>query len=103
MSSSFPDTDAIYKALAHPVRRDILRWLKSPETYFPGQTSFSQHGIAAGVIEARSSLSQSTVSLHLSKLEEAGLLVSTRLGRNICYKRCEPAISTFVDRIVRSI
>ncbi|MGE8589127.1 MAG: transcriptional regulator, partial [Alcaligenes sp.] len=28
------DTDAIIKALANPVRRDILAWLKTPHAYF---------------------------------------------------------------------
>jgi DNA-binding transcriptional ArsR family regulator len=31
------ELDDIIKALAHPVRRDILRWLKEPERYFPEQ------------------------------------------------------------------
>jgi len=33
------DLDEIIKALAHPVRRDILVWLKDPLTCFPDQTS----------------------------------------------------------------
>ncbi|MBV8634924.1 MAG: helix-turn-helix transcriptional regulator, partial [Burkholderiaceae bacterium] len=28
------DIDAIHKALANPVRRQILAWLKEPDQYF---------------------------------------------------------------------
>lgn len=39
MSHSAPlDIDAIHKALANPVRREILAWLKEPEKYFSTQT-----------------------------------------------------------------
>ncbi|MFU1922409.1 ArsR family transcriptional repressor PyeR, partial [Klebsiella pneumoniae] len=31
------DIDEIIKALSHPVRRDMLRWLKEPEKYFVEQ------------------------------------------------------------------
>ncbi len=29
------DTEAIFKALANPVRRQILQWLRAPEQYLP--------------------------------------------------------------------
>ena len=35
------DIDAIHKALANPVRRQILAWLKEPEQYFSDQ----EHGL----------------------------------------------------------
>jgi len=31
------DLDEIIKALAHPVRREILHWLKDPTVEFPDQ------------------------------------------------------------------
>ena len=36
MSDSI-DLDEIIKALAHPVRREILQWLKEPEKHFADQ------------------------------------------------------------------
>ena len=32
------DLDEIIKALAHPVRREILHWLKDPTVEFPDQS-----------------------------------------------------------------
>ena len=56
------DLDEIIKALAHPVRRDILIWLKDPKAQFPEQIHNHEYGICAGQIDQRCGLSQSTVS-----------------------------------------
>lgn len=40
------DIDEIIKALSHPVRRDMLRWLKEPEKYFVEQTTRSRSASA---------------------------------------------------------
>src|SRR6516225_5263691 len=34
-TSNEMDIDAIHKALANPLRREILEWLKEPERHFP--------------------------------------------------------------------
>jgi ArsR family transcriptional regulator len=31
------DLDVLIKALAHPIRRQILSWLKQPAVHFPDQ------------------------------------------------------------------
>ena len=56
------DIDAIHKALANPVRRQILQWLKEPEQYFQEQDHPLHLGVCAGLIDRRLNLSQSTVS-----------------------------------------
>ena len=88
------DRDAILKAVAHPVRRDILSWLKEPEKHFAGQAHPIEMGVCASQFE-RCGLSQSTVSTHLSTLVTAGLLKQRRVGQFMFYTRDEDAIAAF--------
>ncbi|BBP75316.1 transcriptional regulator [Pseudomonas gingeri NCPPB 3146 = LMG 5327] len=90
------DLDEIIKALAHPVRRDILNWLKDPETQFPDQQHHHEYGICAGQIDQRCGLSQSTVSAHLATLQRAGLISSQKAGQWHFFKRNEETIQEFL-------
>lgn len=92
------DHDTILKALAHPARRDMLNWLKEPETHFAGQEHPLDMGVCAGQFE-RCGLSQSTVSAHLATLAGAGLVTTRRVGQWIFYKRNEEAIAAFVKAL----
>jgi len=93
------DANLIHKALANPLRRDILTWLKAPAEAFPqGHVDFG-HGVPVGAIQTRSGLSQSTVSAHVAVLVEAGLLVSTRVGQWIFLARNEDVIRRFAEQI----
>jgi DNA-binding transcriptional ArsR family regulator len=91
--------DAIHKALANPVRRDILNWLKDPHVHFAHQQHALDLGVCAGLIDARTGLSQSTVSAHLATLQRAGLVSSQRIGQWIYYKRNEDTIKAFLDHM----
>ncbi|MDB5919057.1 MAG: transcriptional regulator [Massilia sp.] len=91
--------DAIHKALANPVRRQILCWLKDPDAYFAHQEHPLEIGVCAGLIDALTGLSQSTVSAHLGVLQRAGLVTSRRLGQWIFYKRNEEAIQAFLTHM----
>ena len=91
--------DAIHKALANPVRREILQWLKEPEVHFAHQEHALDFGVCAGLIDARTGLSQSTVSAHLATLQRAGLVTSRRVGQWIFYKRDEETIKAFLDHM----
>ena len=91
------DIDAIHKALANPVRRQILAWLKAPEAYFAQQEHPLDFGVCAGLIEHRTGLSQSTVSAHLAILQRADLVTSRKVGQWIFFKRNEKTITTFLD------
>ena len=93
------DIDAIHKALANPVRREILAWLKEPEAYFPEQEFPLVNGVCAGQIDARCDMSQSTVSAHLATLHKAGLVTSKRVGQWIFFKRDEAVIQAFLDQL----
>jgi DNA-binding transcriptional ArsR family regulator len=52
------DLDEIIKALAHPMRRDILDWLKDPQQHFADQHHSLENGVCAGQIDQRCGLSQ---------------------------------------------
>ncbi|SEI41983.1 transcriptional regulator, ArsR family [Azotobacter beijerinckii] len=93
------DFDEIYKALAHPVRRQILRWLKEPERYFPAQEHSLELGVCAGQIDQRTGLSQSTVSAHLATLQRAGLVSVRKVGQWCFFKRNEAAIQAFLEQM----
>jgi DNA-binding transcriptional ArsR family regulator len=91
------DIDAIHKALANPVRREILAWLREPQVYFAEQEFPLDHGVCAGKIDARCGLSQSTVSAHLAALQRAGLVTSKRVGQWVFFKRNEAVIQAFLE------
>jgi DNA-binding transcriptional ArsR family regulator len=101
LDSDKPDMniDAIHKALANPVRRQILTWLKDPEVNFADQEHGFDIGVCAGKIDARCGLSQSTGSAHLATLQRAGLVVQRRVGQWIFYKRDEDTIKAFLDHM----
>ena len=91
------DLDEIIKALAHPVRRQILVWLKDPHACFPGQEHSLENGVCAGQIDQRAGLSQSTVSAHLATLQRAGLISSKKYGQWHFFKRNEDVIQAFLQ------
>jgi DNA-binding transcriptional ArsR family regulator len=90
------NADLIHKALANPLRREMLAWLKTPDVAFA-------HGVPLNAIQARSGLSQSTVSAHVSSMIEAGLVVSTRVGQFVLLSRNEDVIDAFVRHIARGL
>lgn len=61
--------DAVFRALADPTRRSLLDEL------------FRQDGQSLGGLEARFSMSRFGVMKHLKLLEEAGLVITRRRGR----------------------
>ncbi len=93
------DIDAIHKALANPVRRQMLGWLKSPEDYFSQQEHPLDFGVCAGLINQQAGLSQSTVSAHLATLQHAELVTCKRIGQWIFYKRNEEVIDAFLHHM----
>lgn len=88
------DHDIILKALAHPVRRDVLAWLKEPEKHFSAQEHPLEMGVCASQFE-RCGLAQSSVSAHLATLASAGLVTTRRVGQWVFYKRNEETIAAF--------
>jgi DNA-binding transcriptional ArsR family regulator len=93
------DPNLIHKALANPLRREILAWLKAPLEAFPQGYVDLDLGVPVHAIQARSGLAQSTVSAHVAMLVEAGLLVATRVGQWVFLARNEAAIRGFAEQI----
>ncbi|HAT29988.1 MAG TPA: transcriptional regulator [Janthinobacterium sp.] len=93
------EIDAIHKALANPVRRQILHCLKDPEAHFSGQEYPLSNGVCAGLIHQHTGLSQSTASAHLAALQSAGLLTCKKVGQWSFFKRNEETIAAFLAHI----
>ncbi|MBK5049018.1 ArsR family transcriptional regulator [Paraburkholderia sediminicola] len=93
------DENLIHKALANPFRREILRWLKTPNQSFVRGHVDLGCGVPSNAIHARSGLSQSTVSAHVAVLVEAELLMSTRVGQWMFLARNEEVIRAFATQI----
>ncbi|KAA8731299.1 helix-turn-helix transcriptional regulator [Acinetobacter qingfengensis] len=92
------DTDAIFKALANPMRRQILQWLKSPEQFLSAdECGGFEKGVCAGQIEKLGQLSQSTMSNHLSVLQQAGLVTVQKHGQWSYFSRNEALIQQYLD------
>jgi len=75
------------KALAHPARLAILRFLAAQDTCICGE-----------IVEALP-LAQATVSRHLKVLLEAGLIQVTRKGTRSCYCVAPDAVGELNHRL----
>lgn len=79
--------NAVFEALAHPVRRKILRLLR-------------QRPMSAGEIAANFELTKPTLSSHFNKLKQAGLVAVERQGTSLIYsldaRLLEEAVSSLL-------
>jgi DNA-binding transcriptional ArsR family regulator len=93
------------KALANPVRLQILNWLREPRRYFSDQQvgDLDVDGVCVSVIQRRADLSQSTVSQYLTDLQRAGLVQSKRVGQWTYYRRDEEGIRRFLEELERAV
>ncbi|MEV4561185.1 metalloregulator ArsR/SmtB family transcription factor [Kitasatospora sp. NPDC049285] len=90
------------KALANPVRLQVLQWLREPERHFPVEPAVTDPrtvGVCVSHIQARTGLAQSTVSAYMAVLERAGLVRSTRVGKWTHYRRDEQRIAALVGQL----
>jgi DNA-binding transcriptional ArsR family regulator len=89
------------KALASPVRLEVLRLLKDPLTNFPPQVDgdLQQDGVCADFIREALGIAAATASRHLTLLVETGLLVATRKRGWTFYRRDEHAIRRFAMQL----
>ncbi len=91
------DIDLIFKALANPTRRQILEWLKKPEQFLSSdECGDFRRGVCAGHIERLGNVSQSTMSNHLSVLQQAGLIQVEKYGQWSYFSRNEALIQQFI-------
>lgn len=89
------------KALASPVRLEVLRLLKNPVANFPAQVDgdLLKDGVCADFIREAVGIAAATVSRHLTILAEAGLLIATRKKGWTFYRRDEQAIRHFAQQL----
>jgi len=82
------------KALASPVRLEVLRLLKNPVENFPPQVDghLLKDGVCADFLREELGIAAATASRHLTLLAEAGLLIATRKKGWTFYRRDERAI-----------
>lgn len=80
-------TNAVFRALADPTRREILRLLRG------GSKS-------SGDIAGHFSTSWATVSRHLSILREAGLIRADRDGQHINYEINTTVFQDVIDHLL---
>jgi len=98
------DMNEALKALDNPARLTILGWLKDPRKNFPTQEVDPEEvGVCVSIIQERSGLSQSTISLYLASLQRAQLVTSQRIGPWTYYKRHEKNIAAFLKKLQASI
>jgi DNA-binding transcriptional ArsR family regulator len=87
------------RALANPVRLQLLSWLREPERHFSLEGAIAdpaEIGVCVSHIQAKVGLAQSTVSAYMAELERAGLVRSTRVGKWTHYKRDEQRVAQLV-------
>lgn len=89
------------KALASPVRLEVLRLLKDPVTNFPPQVDgdLLKDGVCADFMREAVGIAAATASRHLTLLADAGLLVATRKKGWTFYRRDEQAIRRFANQL----
>ena len=98
------DIDLIFKALANPTRRQILEWLKNPEQFLSEeQRGGFNRGVCAGNIEKLGNVSQSTMSNHLSVLQQADLIQAEKYGQWSYFSRNEALIQQYIDYLQNSL
>jgi ArsR family transcriptional regulator len=87
------------RALANPMRLQLLSWLREPGRNFPLEGAIAdpvEVGVCVSHIQARTGLAQSTVSAYMAELERAGLVKATRVGKWTHYKRDEQRIAELI-------
>jgi DNA-binding transcriptional ArsR family regulator len=95
------DIIKINAALANKTRLDIMRWLKNPDAHFTPHISVEGFGmgVCVGKIHEKCGLSQSTASHYLSILQDAELVIPTRIGKWTYYKRNETTLESYFSEL----
>jgi ArsR family transcriptional regulator len=91
----------VLKALASPVRLQILEWLKHPTKHFQPQKDgdLVKDGVCSDYIRDKLGIAPATASRHLTMLASVGLLVATRKKGWTFYRRHERGIAAFAKQL----
>jgi ArsR family transcriptional regulator len=79
--------NAVFRALADPTRRDIVKLLR-------------QRSMTSGEIAERFPVAWATISRHLAVLREAGLVTTERTGNSITYELDATVIQELVEHLL---
>jgi DNA-binding transcriptional ArsR family regulator len=100
----------LFKALSNETRLNILVWLRDPKRHFRPFISEQascrdpeEIGVCVGIIQKKCQLTQSTVSQFLTMLQEANLIIATRIGQWTYYKRNEKTIARLANYIAKEL
>lgn len=88
------------KALANPIRRQMLGWLRDPRANFPagqGAADLDEYGVCVSQLQEKAGLAQSTVSSYMASLERADLVIGARVGKWTHYRRNEERIARLIE------
>ncbi|MET7698566.1 MULTISPECIES: ArsR/SmtB family transcription factor [unclassified Streptomyces] len=107
-TATSPDPELVdaLRALANPMRLQMLLWLREPERHFPAEEAIAdpvEVGVCVSHLQAKTGLAQSTVSAYMAELQRAGLVRSTRVGKWTHYKRDEQRIAQLVATLGRTL
>jgi len=99
------DIIEINKALSNKTRLDILMWLKKPDKYFPPHKELGHFnfGVCVLYIQEKAGLSQSTISHYLTLMQNAELVIPTRIGKWTYYKRDEEKIQKYLQILTNQL
>ena len=91
-----------FAALSNPARLQILLWLLDPRRHFPEQRDgdLVDDGVCVGFITEKVGLTQPTVSSHMKKLSDAGLVSGKKIGNWIFYKPERAALGKLGESLV---
>ncbi|QKG70627.1 helix-turn-helix transcriptional regulator [Erythrobacter mangrovi] len=97
--------DEIFKALASPSRRQLLAWLKDPQSHFPPQREgdLEGDGVCALHIAEKWQVTPATASRHLKLLESTGLVTCVRKRGWCYYRRNEPVLRAFAGALAQTL
>lgn len=93
------DIHEVFKALSNPTRLIIMQWLKEPKKHFDVSEQLvdaDEEGVCVSIIQAKTELSQSTVSIYLAALQRVKLVSSKRIGPWTYYKRNDDKVQEFL-------
>ena len=98
------DIIAIFNALSNSECYTMLQWLKTPEEFFPEQSrDINEVGVCVELIEKKLGLPQSTTLRYLSLLQNANLIIATRIDQWTYYKRNSTTLKALANHILETI
>jgi DNA-binding transcriptional ArsR family regulator len=91
----------ILQALANDRRRQILEWLKNPQSQVDGD--LVRDGVCVRLIAEKLGISERTLRVHMRVLAQAKFVQSKRIKQCTFYKRDENAIRKLQKFIMSEI